>query len=214
MHKVEAEAALRAAQRNGTASYHEPEKVEDAIHTILETVGEDAEREGLQGTPGRVARMYSELLAGYDTDPVKLINNALFDVDYDEMVLVKDIEFYSMCEHHILPFIGQAHIAYVPSNRVVGLSKIPRIVDMFARRLQIQERMTREIAHFLDDVLHPQGVAVVVEGMHMCSMMRGVKKANARMTTSAMLGIFRDNPQTRAEFLSHIERSASNPLSM
>lgn len=204
----------KAANSQKEVAYHHPEVVEDAVRTILETVGEDPEREGLLGTPGRVARMYEELLAGYETDPVTLINEALFDVEeYDEMVLVKDIEFYSLCEHHMLPFIGKAHVAYVPSKRVIGLSKIPRIVDMFARRLQIQERMTHEIADFLNDVLHPQGVAVVVEGTHMCSMMRGVKKANASMVTSSMLGSFKENSKTRAEFMAHIERHTSNPLS-
>jgi len=135
-----------------------------------------------------------------------MINDAIFDVDYDEMVLVRDIDFYSLCEHHMLPFIGQVHVAYVPDGKVIGLSKIPRIVEMFARRLQVQERMTQQIAEFLDETLHPQGVAVVVEGMHMCAAMRGVKKANARMSTSAMLGIFKKNQVTRNEFLEHISR--------
>jgi GTP cyclohydrolase I len=154
--------------------------------------------------------MYDELMAGYHTDPIKLINGAMFDVDYDEMVVVKDIEFYSMCEHHMLPFFGRAHVAYIPDGKVIGLSKIPRIVEMFARRLQVQERMTTQIAEFLEEVLHPKGVAVVVEGAHMCSMMRGVKKSSASMTTSAMLGSFRDNPKTRAEFLEHVKRTGLN----
>lgn len=183
-------------------------QVQNSVRTILEAVGENPERQGLQGTPDRVMRMYKELLAGYDIDPITLINGALFDVEYDEMVVVKDIEFYSLCEHHMLPFIGKAHVAYLPSERVVGLSKIPRIVDMFARRLQVQERMTRQIAELLDDILEPHGVAVVVEGVHMCSMMRGVKKANSQMVTSAMLGGFRDNPDTRAEFMQHLERGS------
>jgi GTP cyclohydrolase I len=178
--------------------------IEEAVKEILLAVGEDAGREGLQGTPNRVARMYDELLEGYDKDLDKLINNALFDVEYDEMVLVRDIEFSSLCEHHMLPFIGKAHVAYLPKDKVIGLSKIPRIVDMFARRLQVQERMTRQIADVIDEVLQPHGVAVAVEGLHMCSMMRGVKKANARMITSTMLGSFRDNPKTRAEFMSLI----------
>ncbi len=184
--------------------YNRPRVIEDSVRAILEGVGEDSTREGLQGTPDRVARMYSELLAGYETDPVALINGALFDVEYDEMVVVKDIEFYSLCEHHMLPFFGKAHVAYIPSDRVVGLSKIPRIVEMYARRFQVQERMTRQIAQLLEDVLHPQGVGVVVEGVHMCSMMRGVKKANASMVTSSMIGSFRDNPKTRSEFMEHI----------
>jgi GTP cyclohydrolase I len=214
MHNIKEAAQHRS--ENGTQPHdnHDHEQIEAAVEAILNSVGEDPTREGLERTPERVARMYGELLAGYDTDPIALINDALFDVEYDEMVLVKDIEFYSMCEHHMLPFVGKAHVAYIPSKKVVGLSKIPRIVDMFARRLQVQERMTREIAELLDEVLHPKGVAVVVEGAHMCSMMRGVKKANARMTTSAMRGSFRDNPQTRAEFMAHIERGSSTPFGM
>jgi len=180
--------------------------VETAVRDILHQLGEDPNREGLQRTPERVARMYDELLSGYHTDPIKLINDALFEVDYDEMIVVKDIDFSSLCEHHLLPFVGRAHVAYIPHGRVVGLSKIPRIVDMFARRLQVQERMTRQIAEFIEEVLHPQGVAVVVEAAHMCSMMRGVKKAAATMTTSAMRGSFRKNSTTRAEFMSHIAR--------
>ena len=186
----------------------EADRVEMAVKDILNAVGEDPDREGLLGTPNRVARMYGELLEGYDKDLDSLINNALFDVEYDEMVLVRDIEFSSLCEHHMLPFIGQAHVAYLPKDKVIGLSKIPRIVDMFARRLQVQERMTRQIAQVIDEVLAPHGVAVAVEGLHMCSMMRGVKKANARMITSTMLGSFRDNPKTRSEFMSLINHSS------
>ena len=185
------------------------EKIREATRNILLAVGEDPEREGLRRTPTRVANMYGELLAGYATDPDSIINGALFHVKYDEMVLVRDIEFYSMCEHHMLPFIGRAHVAYIPNGTVVGLSKIPRIVDMFARRLQVQERMTRQIADFIRDLLDPQGVAVVVEGLHLCMMMRGVKKHNARMTTSAMHGAFRANLATRQEFLDNISRGAS-----
>jgi GTP cyclohydrolase I len=148
--------------------------------------------------------MFDELTAGYYVEPISLINDALFDVGYDEMVVVKDIDFYSLCEHHLLPFFGRVHIAYIPDGKVIGLSKIPRIVEMFARRLQVQEQMTRQIADFIQEVLHPKGVAMVVEGAHMCSMMRGVKKANATMTTSAMLGSFRENSKTRAEFMQHI----------
>jgi GTP cyclohydrolase I len=152
--------------------------------------------------------MYEELLSGYRTDPVALVNDAIFEVTYDEMVIVRDIEFYSMCEHHMLPFLGRAHVAYMPHNCVIGLSKIPRIVDMFGHRLQVQERMTRQIADFINELLHPSGVAVVVEALHLCSMMRGVKKHDARMTTSAMLGAFRNNMGTRMEFLDNISRSA------
>jgi len=180
--------------------------VECAVRTILEAIGEDPSREGLAKTPSRVARMYGELTAGYHVDPVKLINNAVFEVDYDEMVIVRDIDFYSLCEHHMLPFIGRCHVGYIPRGRVIGLSKIPRIVEMFARRLQLQERMTQEIANFLNETLHPLGVAVVAEGVHMCSAMRGVKKANARMVTSAMLGVFKSRDSTRNEFLNNISR--------
>ncbi len=180
--------------------------VECAVRTILEAIGEDPSREGLVKTPSRVARMYGELTAGYHVDPVKLINDAVFEVDYDEMVIVRDIDFYSLCEHHMLPFIGRCHVGYIPRGRVIGLSKIPRIVEMYARRLQLQERMTQEIANFLNDTLHPMGVAVVAEGVHMCSAMRGVKKANARMVTSAMLGIFKSRDSTRNEFLNNISR--------
>ena len=183
--------------------------VEDAVNRILSAVGEDPQREGLEFTPRRVARMYHELLGGYTMDPKAIINGALFEVQYDEMVLVRDIEFYSMCEHHMLSFIGRAHVAYIPDGKVLGLSKIPRVVDMYARRLQVQERMTRQIADFLRDLLKPQGVAVVVEAMHLCSMMRGIKKHDARMTTSAMHGAFRANLATRQEFLANISRGAS-----
>ncbi len=182
--------------------------IEQAVAQILSAVGEDPRREGLQFTPRRVARMYHELLGGYTMDPTAIVNDALFEVKYDEMVIVRDIEFYSMCEHHMLPFIGRAHVAYIPNGKVLGLSKIPRIVDMYARRLQVQERMTRQIADFLRDLLQPQGVAVVVEAMHLCSMMRGVKKHDARMTTSAMHGAFRANLASREEFLANISRGA------
>jgi GTP cyclohydrolase IA len=182
------------------------EQIEHAIRTLLESVGEDVERDGLHGTPNRVARMYHELLQGYHVNPEKLINNALFDVEYQEMVVVKDIDFFSLCEHHMLPFYGRAHVAYIPNKKVIGLSKIPRIVDMFARRLQVQERMTQQIADFLMQVIEPQGVGVVVEGLHMCAMMRGVKKANSLMTTSAVRGSFQANQTTRQEFMAHIER--------
>jgi len=185
------------------------EKLQKATLDILLALGEDPEREGLRRTPVRIANMYEELLAGYHTDPESIVNGAIFHVKYDEMVLVRDIEFYSLCEHHMLPFMGRAHVAYIPNGTVVGISKIPRIVDMFARRLQVQERMTRQIADFIRDLLKPQGVAVVVEGLHLCMMMRGIKKHNARMTTSAMHGAFRANLATRQEFLDNISRGAS-----
>ena len=180
-------------------------EIENAVSHILASIpGEDADRQGLAGTPNRIARMYEEVLGGYNVDPVKLVNGALFDVEYDEMIVVKDIEFFSMCEHHMLPFYGRGHVAYIPSEKIIGLSKIPRIVDMFARRLQVQERMTRQIADLIDEVLEPQGVAVVVEGAHMCSMMRGVKKEQAKMLTSALLGSFKQDAKTRNEFMSAI----------
>lgn len=182
------------------------EAARQAVTQLIRAIGEDPDREGLQNTPVRVARMYAELLSGYSMDPEKIINGALFNINYDEMVLVRDIEFYSLCEHHMLPFLGRAHVAYLPKGKVIGLSKIPRIVEMYARRLQVQERMTRQIADLLQHMLEPQGVAVVVEGMHLCSMMRGVKKHGARMTTSAMHGAFRANLATRQEFLENISR--------
>lgn len=180
-----------------------------AISRIIEAIGEDPNRPGLIRTPERVAQMYVELLSGYRTDPNSFLNDALFEVTYDEMVVVRDIEFYSLCEHHMLPFIGRAHIAYFPRGKVIGLSKIPRIVDLFSRRLQLQERMTRQIADFIDELLEPHGVAVVVEALHLCAMMRGVKKHDARMTTSTMLGAFRTSIATRQEFLDNISRGAS-----
>ena len=188
-------------------------EIATAIRHLIEAVGENPDRKGLKYTPERVARMYRELLAGYEVDPVRLINDALFEITYDEMVIVRDIEFYSLCEHHLLPFIGRAHVAYIPNGKVLGLSKIPRVVEMYARRLQVQERMTRQIADFLRDLLAPQGVAVTIEAMHLCSMMRGVKKHEARMTTSAMHGAFRANLATRQEFLDSISRGAS-PLKL
>lgn len=210
MHRMTAEHLEETFQISPNGNHKEALKrqkeIEKAVRKTLANIGEDPDREGLLRTPERVARMYDELTAGYHIDPVQLINDALFDVDYSEMVIVKDIDFYSLCEHHLLPFFGKAHVAYIPKGKVVGLSKIPRIVDMFARRLQVQERMTQQIADFIDEVLHPHGVAVVVEGVHMCSMMRGVKKANATMITSALVGIFKTNVKTRAEFMEHIGR--------
>jgi GTP cyclohydrolase I len=182
--------------------------IEKSVHAILVAVGENPDREGLLKTPGRVARAYGELLEGYRTDPIKLVNKATFKADYDDMVIIRDIEFYSLCEHHMLPFLGRAHVAYLPKGEVIGLSKIPRIVDMFSRRLQIQEKMTRQIADFLQALLEPRGVAVVVEAVHLCGMIRGVRKHDARMTTSSMLGAFRNNEATRMEFLDNISRGA------
>jgi GTP cyclohydrolase I len=180
-------------------------KITEAVTKMLVAFGEDPEREGLLRTPHRVANAYEEILGGYTTDPTKLINGALFTVDYDEMVVVKDIEFFSLCEHHLLPFFGRAHVAYLPRNKVIGLSKIPRIVDMFAHRLQVQERMTQQIAEFIQETINPLGVGVVIEAQHLCMMMRGIKKEQASMTTSAMLGGFRTRLETRMEFLNMIQ---------
>jgi GTP cyclohydrolase I len=188
---------------NGENEFNLP-SIANSVSEILRAVGEDPGREGLIRTPERVARAYQEILGGYQTDPVKLVNGALFNVDYDEMVIVKDIEYFSLCEHHMLPFFGRAHVAYVPKGKVLGLSKIPRIVDMFAHRLQVQERMTQQIAEFIQEVINPWGVGVVIEGQHLCMMMRGIKKEQAKMTTSAMLGGFRKRIETRMEFLNRI----------
>lgn len=166
------------------------EAIAEAVRSILLNVGEDPTREGLLKTPERVAKAYDELLAGYAVDPVALINDAFFDTEYHDMVIVQDIEFFSMCEHHMLPFFGKVHVAYIPEGQVLGLSKIPRIVEMYARRLQLQEKMTHEIADFIQELLHPRGVAVIVTGQHMCSMMRGVNKPDAKMVTQVMYGDF------------------------
>lgn len=175
--------------------------LEAAVRTLLAEIGEDPARDGLARTPERVRRMYDELTAGYHVDPDALVNGACFSVEYDEMVVVRDVEFFSLCEHHLLPFHGRAHIGYLPKGRVIGLSKIPRIVDMYAHRLQIQERLTVEVAEFLMERLEPKGVACVVEATHLCTMMRGVKKQEATMVTSAMTGTFRRDARTRAEFM-------------
>jgi GTP cyclohydrolase IA len=183
-------------------------KVEAAVREILVEIGEDPDRDGLVGTPERVHRMYTELTAGYHVDPDRLINRAVFDVAYSEMVVVKDIPFYSLCEHHLLPFFGSAAVAYIPRGRVIGLSKIPRIVEAYARRLQVQERLTQQIAEFLMGRLQPQGVGVVLEATHLCAVMRGVRKPGTIMTTSAVLGLFRTRDRTRAEFFAHLQRAA------
>ena len=188
----------------GVLSAECKEQVARGIRHILGAVGEHVDPASTRKTPERVARMYDELLAGYMVDPKALLNGALFDVEYDEMVVVKDIDFYSLCEHHLLPFYGKAHVGYLPDAKVVGLSKIPRMVDMFARRLQVQERMTQQIAAFLDELVKPQGVGVVIEATHLCSVMRGVRKPGSAMVTSAVRGVFRNNPSTREEFMSHV----------
>ena len=190
---------MKNKQRNETV------ELEGLFTRILENLGEDPGRQGLVKTPLRAAKAMQFLTSGYHQDIDKLLNNAVFDEDYDEMVIVKDIEFYSLCEHHILPFWGRCHVGYIPQKRIIGLSKIPRIVDMFSRRLQVQERLTREIAEALENTLDPQGVAVVMEGQHLCMMARGVEKQAPKMTTNVMRGIFRENDSTRSEFLKCIQ---------
>jgi GTP cyclohydrolase I len=175
--------------------------MQDLIRQLLAELGEDPTREGLLRTPQRVAKSLSFLTSGYSADIDEVLNGALFTVDYSEMVIVKDIDFYSLCEHHLLPFFGKCHVAYIPRTRVIGLSKIPRVVDVFARRLQIQERLTNQIAETIREKIDPLGVAVVCEGTHLCMSMRGVEKQNSFAMTSAMLGVFRDNARTRSEFL-------------
>jgi GTP cyclohydrolase I len=181
-----------------------PMDMQQAVRALLEGVGEDPSREGLDKTPERVAKALKFLTSGYSQDAKSLINEALFTVTYDEMVVVKEIDVFSLCEHHLLPFYGKAHVAYLPNGKVVGLSKIPRLVDMFARRLQVQERLTVQIAEALRDHIQPRGVGVIVEAVHFCMMMRGVEKQNSVAVTSCMLGVFRDNQPTREEFLSFV----------
>jgi len=177
------------------------DNVKELTKKLLIEIGEDPDREGLLNTPLRVAKAWDFLSKGYRQDIDEIINKAIFEEEYDQMVVVKDIEFYSMCEHHLLPFFGVAHIAYIPNGKIIGLSKIPRILDMFARRLQVQERMTQEVAGMLQSKLNPRGVAVIIEAQHMCMQMRGVEKKKSYMSTSAMLGIFREDNKTRKEFL-------------
>ncbi len=186
--------------------------MEQAVSTLLDGIGEDSKRQGLQKTPHRVAKMYKEVTRGYDMDAKGIINNAIFDVAYDEMVVVANIEYYSLCEHHMLPFFGVVHVGYIPDGKVLGLSKIPRIVDMYACRLQVQENMTRQIADTIQELLNPKGVGVVIEGKHMCMMMRGVQKDQAKMMTSTLLGEFRESLKTRDEFLTLIRSSRINNL--
>jgi GTP cyclohydrolase I len=184
----------------------------ELVTGMLRALGEDPDREGLQKTPERVQKSLTFLTQGYDRDPRAVVNEALFSVDYDEMVVVRDIDVFSLCEHHLLPFYGKAHVAYIPDGKVVGLSKLARLVDMYARRLQVQERLTVQIAETLEEVVRPRGVAVVIEALHFCMIMRGVEKQNSVAITSCMRGVFREQPQTRAELLSLIRRKAvGNP---
>jgi GTP cyclohydrolase I len=185
-------------------------KLEDNVREMLAGIGEDPDREGLQRTPSRVAKSLKFLTQGYAQDVKTLLNNALFTVEYDEMVIIKDIDVYSLCEHHLLPFYGRAHVAYIPNGKVLGLSKVPRLVDMFARRLQVQERLTVQIAEAITEAIKPKGVGVVIEAMHFCMLMRGVEKQNSVAVTSSMRGAFRDQQQTRDEFLSLIKKRSSH----
>ena len=180
-------------------------KIERLIEELLRELGEDTQREGLDKPPERVAKALRYLTSGYEQDVKEVLNDAMFVEDYDEMVIVKDIDFSSLCEHHLLPFIGKVHVAYMPQRKIVGLSKIPRMVEMFSRRLQVQERLTTQIANTLNEALQPRGVAVVVEAVHLCMMIRGVEKQNSKAITSAMLGAFRERPETRAEFMELIK---------
>ncbi len=183
------------------------EAVRRSVGDLLYALGEDPFRDGLLETPKRVAKAYEELVSGYTTNPAELVNNAIYDIDYNDMVIVSDIDFYSLCEHHLLPFVGQAHVAYIPNGKIIGLSKIPRIVDMFSRRLQVQERLTRQIAEFLDEIMEPNGVAVSITAQHMCSVIRGVKKHNSNLRTNAMIGDFEVDREIRSEFLAQVGRS-------
>ncbi|MEJ2009281.1 MAG: GTP cyclohydrolase I FolE [Acidobacteriota bacterium] len=188
-----------AAEASGSTT--KPDPLEETVRATLRELGEDPEREGLLNTPERVAHSLRFLTSGYREDVSKVLNGAVYSVAYDEMVIVKDIEIFSLCEHHLLPFFGRCHVAYIPTNKVVGLSKIPRLVDVFARRLQIQERLTTQIAETIMETIKPQGVGVIIEAKHLCMIMRGVEKQNSVAVTSAMLGAFREDEQTRAEFL-------------
>ncbi len=185
--------------QKGTAT---DDPLRNAARQLLVSLGEDPDREGLKGTPDRIAKTLRHLTSGYQMKLDQVLNDALYSVSYDEMVIVKDIELFSLCEHHLLPFYGKCHVAYVPNGKVIGLSKIPRVVDMFARRLQVQERLTNQIAETLKETIRPQGVGVVIEARHLCMMMRGVEKQHSQAVTSAMLGVFREQQQTREEFLS------------
>lgn len=190
-----------------------PGSVVDLIHELLYRLGEDPDREGLEKTPERVSRMYSEIMAGYQTNLDELVNEAIFETENKDMVVVRDIQFFSMCEHHLLPFFGKAHVAYIPNSKIIGLSKIPRLVEMFARRLQIQERMTHQVAETLESILHPLGVAILVEGFHLCAMMRGVRQPGANLATSCMLGVFEQDGTLRNDFFNQIHLRPTNSMS-
>ena len=194
--------------QNGTLlDVQSKQDIANGISVLLSAIGDAVDGEGTAKTPTRVANMYDDLLSGYTVDTTELLNGALFEVEYDEMVVLKDIDFYSLCEHHLLPFYGKVHVGYLPDRQIVGLSKIPRLVEMFARRLQVQERMTQQIAAVMDELIKPIGVGVVVEAQHLCAAMRGVKKPNTVMTTSAVRGLFKRNSTTRDEFMGHVRHS-------
>ena len=197
--------ARKNGQKNEAKNGAKQDPIAPLVARLLGELGEDARREGLARTPDRVAAAFRYLTSGYDQDVDDILNGALFVEEYDEMVVVKDIDVFSLCEHHLLPFMGKCHVAYMPAKKIVGLSKIPRLVEMFSRRLQVQERLTTQIANTLNDALQPRGVAVVVEAVHLCMIMRGVEKQNSKAVTSAMLGAFRDRPETRAEFMELIK---------
>ena len=203
---VTAAVAAKGAQENVLADVPTVELYREMITRL----GEDVTRDGLQASPERVAKAQAYLTSGYQQDPAAILRGALFEVDYDEMVIVKDIEMFSLCEHHMLPFFGKVHIAYIPNGKVIGLSKLPRLVDVFSRRLQVQERLTRQVADAIQDAIHPQGVGVVVEAQHLCMMMRGVEKQRSSTVTSAMLGAFNKQTRTRQEFLSLIRKTGES----
>ena len=193
-----------------TPSSLDTASTQDLYRELIKRVGENPNRDGLRDTPKRMEKSMAFLTRGYEQTVTEVLHNALFDVDYDEMVIVKDIEFFSLCEHHLLPFFGKAHVAYIPNGKVIGLSKTARLVDVFARRLQVQERLTREVADAIDEAINPQGVAVILEAQHLCMMMRGVEKQHSSTVTSAMLGVFKTQLQTRNEFLSLVRRNGSS----
>lgn len=201
---------LRAGEPAGEPA---TDRIEQAVRQILVEIGEDPDREGLLRTPERMHRMWQELSAGYSVDPDRLINGAIFDVGYSEMVVIRDVEFHSLCEHHLLPFFGTASVGYLPRGKVLGLSKVPRVIEMYARRLQVQERMTQQIADFIAERINPYGVGVVIEAQHLCLAMRGVQKGGATMVTSSVLGTFRTSRETREEFMAHLQRSDRSPRS-
>jgi GTP cyclohydrolase IA len=209
--KVAAIGKAMSPTRQSEASASQYASMEELVREMLTRLGDDPEREGLRDTPSRVAKSLDFLTQGYAQDPAEVVNSALFTVEYDEMVIVKDIEMFSLCEHHMLPFYGKVHIAYLPKGRVIGLSKLPRLVDVFARRLQVQERLTKQLADAIEEIIQPQGVGVVIEARHLCMMMRGVEKQHSAAVTSAMLGAFR-RQETRNEFLSLLRQKTPNGL--